>query len=240
MDTPVYGLILASGQGSRMGGALPKQFRLLGDRPILAHTLQAFDAAKAVDVMVLSAAPSFFPYIQENILRQYPTRKPVLLTAGGSIRQESVFLALTQICGDGGRVAIHDGVRPLVMPQVIDDTLAAADQYGAAAAGVPMKDTVKWTDAEGFIESTPARSRLWQIQTPQSFRMGLILEAHQTARREGVTATDDSALAERLGIRVKLIYGGYDNIKITTPEDLAIAAYILKNREELYADRDRI
>ena len=240
MDKPVYGLVLASGQGSRMGGGLPKQFHLLGEIPVITHTIRAFDAAKTVDVMVLSAAPSFFPYIQENILRRYPTRKPVLLTAGGAIRQESVYLALTQVCGDGDLIAIHDGVRPLITPRVIDETLEAAAHYGAAAAGVPMKDTVKWTDMEGFIESTPDRSRLWQIQTPQSFRIDLILEAHKAARVQGVTATDDSVLAERLGIQVKLVYGGYYNIKITTPEDLAIAEYLINNGGTFHADRNRI
>lgn len=233
MRYKVYAVILAAGRGRRMGAGasspapLPKQYMDLSGRPVLAHTLAAFDAAPSVDAIVIVTMEE--EYIEKEILSRYPLQKPVMFVKGGSERQESVWNAISSI-DRGEIVVIHDGVRPLVTTEVIEKSIEAAGRYGACAAGMPVKDTIKEIDDKGFSIHTPDRSRLWLIQTPQAFRLPLLLEAHKKARQDSYLGTDDSSLAERMGHPVKLIEGGYTNIKITTPEDLDTAAQYLKYR----------
>ena len=226
MSYQVYAVVLAAGKGRRMGGPFHKQYMELAGRPILAHTLASFDAAPSVDALILVSMEE--EYIKKEILNRYPVGKAVFFVEGGEERQESVWNAICSI--KGGEIAvIHDGVRPLTTVEVIEKCIAAARRYGASAAGMPVKDTIKETDENGFSVHTPDRSRLWLIQTPQAFRLPLLLEAHRKAREDQYLGTDDSSLVERLGHPVKLVEGGYSNIKITTPEDLEIAAQYLRS-----------
>ncbi|HHT65911.1 MAG: 2-C-methyl-D-erythritol 4-phosphate cytidylyltransferase [Caldicoprobacterales bacterium] len=228
MEHSVAAIILAAGKGLRMGGDLPKQYMVLAGRPVLAHTLAAFDHAPSVDALVIVASDE--SYVKKEVLASYPVRKPVFFVEGGRERQDSVGNAL-RILDNCELVVIHDGVRPLIKVDVIEKSIAAARLYGACAAGMPCKDTIKEADEEGFSIRTPDRSRLWTIQTPQTFQLSLLKEAHAKAQEDGYLGTDDSSLVERLGKHpVKLIEGGYDNIKITTREDLELAAGYLKYR----------
>ncbi len=227
MKYPVIGVILAAGKGLRMGGLVPKQYLELAGRPILAHTLEAFDSAPSVDTIVIVSTDE--EVIKEDILKCWPIRKFVSFVEGGTERQDSVWKALNAI-GNCDIIVIHDGVRPLIQVPVIEESIAVARQFGAAVAGMPSKDTIKVVDDQGFSIKTPDRSRLWAIQTPQTFQFSLLKEGHIKAKKDGYIGTDDSSLLERMDLPVKLIKGGYDNIKITTPDDLIIASEILKAR----------
>ena len=227
MEYPVVAVILAAGKGDRMGGSVPKQYLELAGRPILAHTLEAFDRAPSIDAIVIVTNDE--EVIRDTVLEKWPVSKPVIFAEGGKERQDSVWNALTAI-GSCEIVAIHDGVRPLVQIPVIEHSISVARQFGAAVAGMPSKDTIKVIDEQGFSVNTPDRNRLWLTQTPQVFQFSLFLDAHRKAKQDGYLGTDDSSLVERTGHPVKLVEGGYDNIKITTPEDLIIAEQILKSR----------
>ncbi|HCS75393.1 MAG TPA: 2-C-methyl-D-erythritol 4-phosphate cytidylyltransferase [Clostridiales bacterium] len=227
MKYPVTAVILAAGKGLRMGGLLPKQFQELAGRPMLVHALEAFDAAPSVNAIVIVSSEE--ELIREKILKHWLIKKPIFFAEGGRERQYSVWNALNAI-ENSELVVIHDGVRPLVQVRVIEESIAAARQFGAAAAGMPSKDTIKEVNEQGFSIRTPDRSRLWMIHTPQAFKFSLLKDAHLKARQESWLGTDDSSLVERMGHPVKLIEAGYDNIKITTPEDLVVASHILKCR----------
>jgi 2-C-methyl-D-erythritol 4-phosphate cytidylyltransferase len=230
MGNKVYAVVLAAGRGRRMGGSSPKQYMDLAGKPILAHTLDAFDKAPSVNKIIIVSMEE--GYIRGQILERYPLKKPCDFAPGGKERQESVWNAISTI-KDGETVVVHDGVRPLITVDVIEETIKAARQYGASAAGMPVKDTIKEINAEGFSIHTPNRSRLWMIQTPQAFQLSLLLEAHKRARKDSYLGTDDSSLVERMGHPVKLVQGGYSNIKITTPEDLDIAEKYIKSRRDM-------
>ena len=145
------------------------------------------------------------------------------LVVGGQTRQASVFNGLQSLPTDVDCVIVHDGVRPFVTDEIIFACIEAADEWGAAVAAVPVKDTIKVASADGFIVDTPDREKLWTVQTPQAFRASVLLDAHALAQREGVTATDDAMLVEQLGFKVKMVSGSDSNLKITTREDLIIA-----------------
>jgi 2-C-methyl-D-erythritol 4-phosphate cytidylyltransferase len=223
-----YAIILSAGKGQRMGGPLPKQYLPLGDRLVLAHSIHTFDLVSSVDelVFVISGDDQWL----SGILKDYPPQKPYQVAEGGAVRQESVYNALSLVSSDAGIVTLHDGARPLVTTGVIEACISAAEEYGAAAAGMPVKDTIKQVDDRGFAVHTPERSTLWLVQTPQTFKFELIMKAHKAALRDGFVGTDDSSLIERLGHKVKMIPGGYENIKITTPDDIIAAEQLLKAR----------
>ena len=233
MKHNVYAIILAAGKGHRMGGPILKQYMNLVDRPVLAHTIASFDAAPSIDALILVTSSLDQEFIKEKILNNYPVKKPVFFVVGGSERQESVWNAINSIEG-GEIVAVHDGVRPLISIKVIEKTIIAAKQFGAAAAGMPVKDTIKEIDNRGFAIHTPDRSKLWLIQTPQTFQLPLLMEAHIKAREDFYLGTDDCSLVERLGHPVKLIEGHYSNIKITTWSDIDIAMQLLNNRGDQF------
>lgn len=220
-----YAIIVAAGQGKRMGTGVSKQYLMLGDKPVVVHALQAFDEQPVIEAMVLVVAPSDVEHVKNGIVRKYEFKKPVLVVEGGQERQQSVYNGLKALVrfGDVEIVVIHDGVRPLVTGQMIQDSICAADRYGAAVVGVPVKDTIKKVDGQQFVVCTPERSELWLVQTPQAFKYHLIWEAHEKALQDGFCGTDDAMLVERLGHPVKMVMGSYCNIKITTREDLILA-----------------
>jgi len=226
-----FAIILAAGRGTRMNQTINKMYLPLKGKPIIAHTLEAFYSLDIVQGITLVVSPGEEELMREKVLDIYPPKKPIKLVQGGAERQHSVYNGLKELPSDTQLVAIHDGARPLITPQVIERSFEVAKRWGAAVAGMPVKDTIKVVDSNGRVKDTPDRSYLWLVQTPQTFRYSLIMEAHKRAIEDNFLATDDSALVERLGKEVYMIEGGYENLKVTTPEDIAIAEEILTTRE---------
>lgn len=231
MDNKNYAIILAAGRGTRMNQNINKMFLPLKGKPLIAHTLEVFYSLDIIQGIVLVVSPGEEDMMREKVLDVYPPKKPIKLVCGGAERQHSVYNGLKDLPSDTQLVAIHDGARPLIIPQVIERSFEVAKKWGAAVAGMPVKDTIKLVDASGKVKDTPDRNYLWLVQTPQTFSYPLIMEAHDKATRDNFLATDDSSLVERLGRDVYMIEGGYENLKITTPEDIAIAEGILTARE---------
>jgi 2-C-methyl-D-erythritol 4-phosphate cytidylyltransferase len=224
----VNAVIVAAGEGRRMGGGTPKPLLKLAGREVVIHTLERFAAStvgKAIVVVPENERVNF-----ERLLAAVKL-KPLewTLQNGGARRQDSVARGLEAVDKDCEIVVVHDAVRPLVSPALIDRCVAAADKDGAAAAGLPVRDTIKVVGADGRVESTPPRESLWEIQTPQAFRAALLREAHRRAGVDQIEATDDAMLVERLGEKVVVVEGEPRNIKITTPEDLIVAEALLKS-----------
>ena len=221
----INAVIVAAGEGRRMGAGTPKPLLPLRDRPVLLHTLAAFAASRAGRAIVVVAEKERARF--ERVLCESDLgRLEWTLQNGGPRRQDSVARGLDVVDADCEIVVVHDAVRPLVSPEMIDRCIDAAAKEGAAVVGVPAADTIKIVSAQRRIEGTPPRESLWAIQTPQAFRVGLLREAHRSAEK-GVEATDDAMLVERLGETVVVVEGDRRNIKITTPEDLALAEALL-------------
>jgi 2-C-methyl-D-erythritol 4-phosphate cytidylyltransferase len=222
----VSAIIVAAGKGRRMNAAAPKQYLMLGGLPILSRTLLAVDACPEVGDICLVVPGSDIDYCRKAVLDPIRLRVPVKIIAGGAQRQESVYSGLSSLASDDGIVLIHDGVRPFVRTDDIRRCIDGAKIHGACIPGLPVSDTLKAVDDGGEIIRTIDRGRLWHAQTPQAFQYRLIKDAHEKAKRDGVTGTDDAALLERLGEKVRLVPGSIFNIKITTPEDLKMAEAI--------------
>lgn len=214
-------ILLAAGNSVRMGQ--DKLSAVLGDRPVLAHTLGVFEACAAIDAIVLVARPQDKERY-EALCGQYGIGKLITVCSGGATRQQSARNGLAAVPQDCTLLAIHDGARPLLREDVLLRVLQDAEKYGAATAAVPVKDTVKTATADGFVDNTPPRSILQLVQTPQAFRTDLYRRALAAATEE---YTDDCQLLEACGMPVRLTMGSYSNIKITTPEDLRIAGALL-------------
>ena len=222
-------VIPAAGAGVRMGGKRAKQFLELGGKPILATTLASFQAASSVESIILVVPAGEIDFCRREILVRYNLDKVEMVVAGGERRQDSVRRGIEATDGRFDLVLIHDGVRPLVQPELIEKVIGAGRKHGAAIAGLPSKDTVKEVDSAGLVVHTYDRRRVWLVQTPQVFCYADIRAAHQKAVQEGWTGlTDDALLAERMGIAVAVVEGSEDNIKITTPHDLELAAFLLR------------
>lgn len=219
-------VIAAAGKGTRMGLDINKQYIEVNGRSILAMTIQRFEECGQIDEIVIVANENEIDYCQNSIIERFGFTKVKAVVSGGETRQQSVFSGLCNVSADCGIVLIHDGARPFIRNESIIACIDAARAFGAAGAAVPVKDTIKLVSADGFIDRTIDRSGLWQIQTPQAFEYGLIMDAHRKALSEGIDATDDAMLAERLGHKVKLVMSDYYNIKITTREDLVFAEAI--------------
>ncbi len=221
-------LIPAAGSGSRMGGAVNKQYLTLGELPILAHTLSLFNQHPAIERIFVIAPQEEIAYCSSQIVEHYRFNKVRAVIAGGAERQDSVRNGL-RACGaaDEEIILIHDGARPFLPSELIGEVIAVAGRVGGCIVGVPVKDTIKEVEA-GCIAGTPDRSRLWQAQTPQAFPCRIIREAHERAWREGFRGTDDASLVERLGQPVAMVTGCYRNLKITTPEDMVLARAFLE------------
>jgi 2-C-methyl-D-erythritol 4-phosphate cytidylyltransferase len=220
-------VVVAAGRGRRMGAADNKPYLLIAGRPVLTYTLEAFERCAAVQTVIVVAAPGEESRASELVKRE-GFRKVAGIVTGGEQRQDSVAAGLTALDAEG--VLVHDAARPLVTSAQIEACCRAAEQHGASALAVPVKDTVKVTDGSGMIVSTPDRTSLCAVQTPQAFRRMELLEAHRSAREAGAAATDDAMLLERLGHKVAVVPGDYTNLKITTPEDLLIAELFLARR----------
>lgn len=222
-------IIVAAGKGSRMKSAISKQYLLIQNKPIIVHTLESFQRFTSVDEIVLVVGNDDV-MMANNWVEQYGLSKVSAVIAGGGERQDSVYKGLRNLSQHITWVMIHDGVRPFVTREAVDALLAKTKQTHAAVLGVPVIDTIKVVNAEGVIIETPERSRLWAIQTPQAFARQTIEAAHEQARKERFIGTDDAMLVERLGVSVSIVPSDYENIKITTPDDLLQAETIMANR----------
>ncbi|MGI6706047.1 MAG: 2-C-methyl-D-erythritol 4-phosphate cytidylyltransferase [Clostridia bacterium] len=228
----VSAIIVAAGRGRRMGTDIGKQFLPLMGKPVLNYCLEVFEACSGVDDIVLVVDAKDLDYTRE-LLRPYGYRKLQRIVVGGAERQHSVYKGLLELKPDTDIVLVHDGVRPFVSPSILEESIRVARESGCSVAGVPAKDTIKIVDDQGYAVATPDRRSLWLIQTPQTFRYEILLQAHEKAREENFLGTDDAMLVERLGIPVKMIMGSYENIKITTSEDMALGEIILAKRGKI-------
>ncbi len=226
-------IILGAGKGTRMKANMNKQFLLLKNTPLISHTLKTFDNNSDIDEIIFVINPAEEELIKEKILYKYNFNKTIRVVRGGKERQESVFNGLLAIDKTAEVVLIHDGARPLVTDQIIHRCIVEAKKYGAVVAGVPAKDTIKIVDKNNFVQNTPKRETLWITQTPQAFSTDIIKAAHEKSKQENILGTDDAMLVEKMGRKVKMVMGDYENIKITTPEDLVMAETILNIRENL-------
>lgn len=222
-------IIVAAGSGSRMGSSLPKQFISLQKIPVVIRTLLQFEQCEAVSEIIIVARQGetswYAPYLEK-----FRLKKIKKIVSGGETRQQSALLGLQAVSDQSRFVAIHDAARCLILPDQIDAVAQQAFQMGAAAAACHAKDTIKLADANGKVAKTLDREYLWQVQTPQIFKTELYRACAYTAKSSGISATDDCSLAESLGFAVQLVDCGYQNLKITTLEDLLFAEAILSER----------
>ena len=224
-------IIVAAGQGIRMGGAVSKQYLPLAGVPILSRTLMVFAQSTLFEEIILVVAADDVDYCRLHIIDDPKIAHITQVIAGGGERQESVFNGLKASRGqDDDLVLIHDGVRPLVEEDCLKRCLDAARSHGACIAALPSSDTMKQVASDDRVIGTLPRVGIWMAQTPQGFRLDLIREAHYLARQEGFAGTDDAQLVERLGRMVAIVPGSRANLKITTPDDLWLAEAIWQHR----------
>lgn len=220
-------IILAAGKGSRMGEKINKQYLSIKGYPILYYTLKAFSENDHIDEIIVVVAEDEMEYCKNHIIEKYNFSKVKSIVIGGNERQNSVLNGLMAV-SSCDIVLIHDGARPFIADSIINSGINYANCYGAAACGVIPKDTIKIKDSAGFSLETPEREALFCVQTPQIFKYDLILDCHKRIHEEGIKVTDDTMVVERYGSRVYLYEGSYNNIKITTPEDLNLGKQILE------------
>lgn len=235
-------VVLAAGSGSRMHSSVPKQFMKLKGKPLIWYALQAVERSAIIDDCILVTGAEDIAYVRRQIVEKYGFAKVDTITAGGSERYESVARAMTvlesgdmRVANRDGYVFIHDGARPFLTEKILEDTFAAAYAYGACVAAMPVKDTIKLADEEEYAVETPNRSRVWMVQTPQVFEVQMICEAYRRLmaqlpmlQQRGIQITDDAMVVETmLNRHVKLVEASYENMKITTSEDMQIAKTLL-------------
>ncbi|MBM7588331.1 2-C-methyl-D-erythritol 4-phosphate cytidylyltransferase [Bacillus pakistanensis] len=218
-------IIPAAGKGKRMRAGKNKLLLQLEDRPVIVHTLQVFEADQDCKQIILSIHPDDKEAFS-NLVKDFGLTKVAPFVMGGKERQDSVYNALKTI-DEEGIVLVHDGARPFIKKEHIDSLVNRVNIDGAAIAAVPVKDTIKKA-ANGFVQETVERSSLWMVQTPQAFRVSLLEKAHSKAASDQYFGTDDASLVERLGVKVAVVESDYDNIKLTTPEDLYFAKAIIE------------
>ena len=220
-------IVLAGGQGKRMGTAVQKQYIELCGKPVLYYALHTFQNSGVIDEIILVVGEGQEEYCRQNIVKKYGFTKVSKVVVGGTERYYSGWNGLQEV--SEGYVFIHDGARPFVSGEMIARAYDEVQKYGACVVGMPVKDTIKIADEDGVSRETPNRKDVWMIQTPQVFETGLVKEAYEALLHEKeISATDDATAVEQmLGRKVKLVVGSYENIKIPTPEDLKIAQALL-------------
>lgn len=235
-------VVLAAGSGKRMGSGVAKQYMLLCGKPLIWYALHVIEQSSVIDDCILVTGAEDISYVENEIVKRYGFHKIDKVVEGGAERYDSVYHAL-QVIADGGTkvpnkdgyVFIHDGARPFLTEDILKRCYEEVQKSKACVAGMPVKDTIKIADREGYAAKTPERELVWQIQTPQVFHTPLITEAYhrlicekERLASEGIKITDDAMAVETFtDLRVKLVHGSYENIKITTPEDLAVAEAFL-------------
>jgi len=221
-------IVLAAGGGSRMKSKIPKQFLLIKKKPVLYYSLACFQNTSIIDEIILVAGEEFIPYCREEIVDLYGFSKVKRIITGGKERYDSVYQGLlaSKNCD---YVFIHDGARPFITEEMLKRAMDAVEKYQACVVGMPSKDTIKIADNEGMVAETLDRNHVWTIQTPQVFDYSLIRRAHEIVRQGSMkNITDDAMVMEQAGLcKIKLVEGSYENIKITTPEDIEMVHHIL-------------
>ncbi len=235
-------VLLAAGSGSRMKSDIAKQYMLLGGKPLIWYALHVIEESSVIDDCVLVTGAEDISYVQEEIVERYGFYKVDTIVAGGKERYDSVYQALKviesgemRVRNRDGYVFIHDGARPFLTEDILRRDYEAVKTFRACVTGMPVKDTIKLAGQDGCAVQTPDRNFVWQIQTPQVFETALIIEAYKKLTKEkerwqaeGMSITDDAMVVENfMFLPVKLVQGSYQNIKITTPEDLVIAEAFL-------------
>jgi 2-C-methyl-D-erythritol 4-phosphate cytidylyltransferase len=225
----VTALIVAAGEGRRIGAAASKTYLPISGRPMVLRTLDRFFAARTVERVVLVIAANDLLHC-ETMLRDDSSlrNRACLLQGGGATRQQSVKKGLEKIDANTELVIVHDGARPFVSPALIDRCVEVTRDKGAVVVGLRARDTIKTVSSDRWVQMTPDRNSLWEIQTPQVFRRDWLVEAHDRAVRDGVDATDDAMLLERMGKPVFVVDGERTNFKITTPEDVWLAETLIR------------
>lgn len=225
----ITAIVLAAGQGKRMNSEIAKQYLMLNDKPILYYSLKTFEES-LVDDIILVVGSDDIDYVRKEIVEKYDFKKISQIIEGGKERYNSVYNALLSIT-ETNYVLIHDGARPFVTNELIDRVVKNVINLKACVVGMPAKDTIKIADEDGFVYETPSRAKLWMIQTPQAFEYDMIKKAYDMIMEEdNIKVTDDAMVLEyTLGYPIKLLEGCYQNIKITTSEDLNMARMILES-----------
>lgn len=223
-------IVLAAGQGKRMGTKVQKQYLEISGKPVLYYSLWEFQQSKVIDEIILVVGENQAEYCQNEIVSKYGIRKVKKIVQGGAERYHSVWNGLQEVEGEG-YVFIHDGARPFINEEILNRAYKDVENCKACVVGMPVKDTIKLANREGYVDETPERSLVWMIQTPQVFENSLVKKAYALLmEQENIQVTDDAMVVEQmLGHKVKLSRGSYENIKITTPEDLDIAEIFVKN-----------
>lgn len=221
-------VIPAAGHGKRMNAGKSKQFLMIDHVPLLIHTLRVFEEDLLCSEIILVVNEQEMDAI-DDLVKDYRIKKVTKMVIGGKERQQSVYQGLKKIQGNP-IVLIHDGARPFIRTETIHQLIVKADEAGAAVVAVPVKDTIKKVQ-QNQITETVDRSCLWSIQTPQAFHLEEIIYAHNVAAKENLQGTDDASLLEHLNRPIAIVYGDYENFKITTPEDLLFAEAVIKKRK---------
>lgn len=226
-------IIAAAGKGERMQMNYNKQYILLSGKPIVAHTIEVFENMDLIYEIILVVGKGEINPVKEDIIYKYNFKKVNKIVEGGKERQYSVYNGLKAVSSDCDMVLVHDGARPFITGSIIEKSIETAKDSGACIVAVRVKDTIKAVNENMEVVHTPDRDSLWAVQTPQAFRYRLLLEAYEKLRIDDMKVTDDAMLIEKLGHTVKIIEGSYENIKITTSEDLILSEGILKKRENI-------
>ncbi|MCI7181926.1 MAG: 2-C-methyl-D-erythritol 4-phosphate cytidylyltransferase [Schaedlerella sp.] len=226
-------IVLAGGRGTRMGTKVHKQYLQLAGKPVLYYSLETFQKSEVIDEVILVTGKGEEEFCRTEFAEKYNFTKITKIVSGGEERYDSVWNGLKEVSDREGYVFIHDGARPFVDVRIVERAYREVQVHGACVAGMPVKDTIKVSDAAGYVSETPDRSRIWSVQTPQVFETGLIKNAYSLLMQDGNgKVTDDAMVVEKMtGHAVKLIEGSYENIKITTPEDLEIGEIFVSHRK---------
>lgn len=227
--TAYTAIVLAAGKGTRMNSKIQKQFLEVEGKPVIYYSLKCFQESPLIRDIILVTGEESLSYCKEEIVKRFGFSKVKKVTAGGKERYDSVYAGLCA-CDNTDYVLIHDGARPFVTEEILERTCFAVKETGACVVGMPAKDTIKISDRNKMVESTPAREKVWLVQTPQAFQYSLIKESYESIRCKDMSGiTDDAMIVEQeSGVKVALVHGSYENLKITTPEDLIIAEAFLR------------
>lgn len=222
-----FGVIVAAGKSARMGPGVDKAFLSLGTKPVLAYSLLAFEKCADIDGIVLVVRKDRVEAAR-SMARMYGCSKLKRVVAGGTKRQVSVLSGLKCVDESATIVSVHDGARPVLKPQLISDTIKAAKRYGSGVAAVRVTDTIKEVKSGSTVSRTLDRNKIWAVQTPQSFKLDVLLKAFDAVKKKGVTVTDEASALELISSKVHLVQSTPANIKITSADDLALAAALLR------------
>lgn len=231
-------IIAAAGMSNRMGSKINKQFIWIDGKPVLAHTIEKFEKCKYIDEIILVSKEEEIDYCRKEIVKKFKFKKVSNIIRGGQERQDSVYNGILALNEKTDIVLTHDGARPFVKIENIEDGIKGVLEFGACVVGVPVTDTIKVVGENNSIQNTPNRATLWAAQTPQCFLKETLIRGYDHAIKNRYFGTDDSSIVEQAGYEVKMIMGSYENIKITTPEDIIVAESLFKDKESVFKRRE--